>query len=554
MGTTLNLLMLHQNLASPHRWGSDRRLCEEFFSVLDKDKSGTLKFSEFADLILARDRFRKKENTQPTVKLASGGIGSHGILGERKDIDAYLDDELLDMVGLGRSPQLSKFKSPVANKETAPTLPAKTENNVASAYTKASASAGKPQKQNQADRSRPRAPKTANKRQTANKIPTTDQTGGTKADAKIKKKNDADHAAFVAKIIANRRKLEKEAHARIVAKRKLKREILEKEKLREQIVEAAIEAAARNARNATKKKKKNLTGEKAKAKPRKSKPVHAKNEITCKPKAENATESKEEESPSKAVATKSKGNTSKSAESDQDDLLLPKQYDDLREQLIADCEDMLGPTIFIVHRKDTGAAHTATCKELQPLCETKSAIRDVCPVTCNRCHSPKTRPRVTTKLDIGDIVRVSKDINAVRNLNADYIPYTRYGGGWVDQMSYYLGVYGVVKSKHRTDAVVVGVSFENKQTLFFHPRALQPIGLRVGEKVRLNHNASLVERSSRNTGGRWDTNIVPYCGEIGEVIGSSKHYGVYIHFRDGQGWGFNPAVLHTRANEESRQS
>ena len=192
-------------------------------------------------------------------------------------------------VGLGRSPQLSKFKSPVANKETAPTLPAKTENNVASAYTKASASAGKPQKQNQADRSRPRAPKTANKPQTANKpkstnkIPTTDQTGSTKADAKIKKKNEADHAAFVAKIIANRRKLEKEAHARIVAKRKLKREILEKEKLREQIVEAAIEAAARNAT----KKKKNLKGEKAKAKPRKSKPVHAKNEITCKPKAEN---------------------------------------------------------------------------------------------------------------------------------------------------------------------------------------------------------------------------------------------------------------------------
>ena len=30
-----------------------------------------------------------------------------------------------------------------------------------------------------------------------------------------------------------------------------------------------------------------------------------------------------------------------------------------------------------------------------------------------------------TELDIGDIVRVSKDINRVRNLNRGYIPYTR---------------------------------------------------------------------------------------------------------------------------------
>merc|ERR1719174_3486043 len=108
----------------PASMGKRQKTMRGIFSVLDKDKSGTLKFSEFADLILARDRFRKKENTQPTVKLASGGIGSHGILGERKDIDAYLDDELLDMVGLGRSPQLSKFKSPVRPaKETAQTLP-----------------------------------------------------------------------------------------------------------------------------------------------------------------------------------------------------------------------------------------------------------------------------------------------------------------------------------------------------------------------------------------------------------------------------------------------
>ena len=82
--------------------------------------------------------------------------------------------------------------------------------------------------------------------------------------------------------------------------------------------------------------------------------------------------------------------------------------------------------------------------------------------------------------------------------------------------------------------------------------------------------------------GKWDPTIEDYCGEVGEVIGSSKHYvrarllpcacvlmhcrdsgptnppayenncrrwsqGVYVHFRDGQGWGFNPSVVHPPA-------